>query len=174
MFSLRKPKPETDPRFPSGPWVGFFLQKEIPPGKHMMELDLLFSQGNLTGEGRDRVGKFLFRGRYDLADGRCHWSKRYIGKHDAYYEGFNEGKGIWGIWQIPATQDYLALRGGFHIWPKGMADPTGSVLAAEADLPLPAELRAPVQEPVAVPAGAGVEDQANILPPGRADDAPIL
>ena len=83
---------ETDPRFPSGRWTGFFLQRSVP-GRHLMELLLHFSQGAMTGEGRDWVGGFLVRGRYDLSDGRCHWTKRYLGKHDVFYQGFNEGKG---------------------------------------------------------------------------------
>jgi hypothetical protein len=29
------PTLETDPRFPSGPWTGFFLQKAIP-GRHLI------------------------------------------------------------------------------------------------------------------------------------------
>jgi hypothetical protein len=124
---------ETDPRFPSGPWTGFFLQKAIP-GRHMMEMRLTFRSGSFTGEGRDWVGEFLFRGRYELSDGKCHWTKRYLGKHDVYYEGFNEGKGIWGTWEIPAGQ-LGASRGGFHIWPEGMADPTGNYLKEEADAP---------------------------------------
>jgi hypothetical protein len=130
---------ETDPRFPSGPWTGFFLQKLIP-GRHLMELHLTFRQGQMTGEGRDRVGKFVMRGRYSVADGRCHWTKRYLGKHDVYYSGYNEGKGIWGAWQIPAGDDgSQAQRGGFHIWPEGMSDPTGQYLHEEADLPAPVE-----------------------------------
>src|SRR6266850_1545536 len=89
MSATNLPELESDPRFPSGRWIGFFLQKELP-GKHMMELHLSFSQGNLKGEGRDRVGEFVLTGRYALTDGKCHWTKRYVGKHDVYYEGFNE------------------------------------------------------------------------------------
>ncbi len=122
---------ETDPRFPSGPWTGFFLQKAIP-GKHRMELRLTFRNGELRGEGRDWVGKFTVRGRYNVADGRCHWTKRYQGKHDVFYQGFNEGKGIWGVWEIANW----GLRGGFHIWPEGMPDPTQPQLSEEADPPL--------------------------------------
>jgi len=135
-----KPTPptelETDPRFPSGPWTGFFLQREIP-GKHRMELHLTFSHGVLAGEGRDWVGKFHVRGRYDLADGRCYWTKRYVGKHDVYYKGFNEGKGIWGAWEITSTSPHY--HGGFHIWPEGMSDPTYPELAEAADLPVQVE-----------------------------------
>jgi hypothetical protein len=121
---------ETDPRFPSGAWTGFWLQREMP-GRHLMELRLTFRDGVLEGEGRDRVGRFSFRGRYNTADGTCYWMKRYVGKHDVFYRGFNEGKGIWGVWEIPPY-----WRGGFHIWPEGMSDPTQPELSAEADLPV--------------------------------------
>src|SRR2546423_4403863 len=127
---------ETDPRFPSGPWTGFFLQPQIP-GRHLMELSLTFSSGAITGAGRDWVGHFIVRGRYDLADGKCHWTKRYVGKHDVFYRGFNEGKGIWGRWEL--TVYGVSVHGGFHIWPEGMDDPTQQHLVAEADLPVEAE-----------------------------------
>jgi hypothetical protein len=35
---------ETDPRFPSGRWTGFFIQPWIP-GRHMMNLDMTFQDG---------------------------------------------------------------------------------------------------------------------------------
>ena len=54
---------ETDPRFPSGRWIGFFLDKRLP-GKHQMELLLTFRQEEMTGEGRDKVGPFIVRGRW--------------------------------------------------------------------------------------------------------------
>ena len=114
---------ESDPRFPSGPWTGFFLQREIP-GKHLMELRLTFRQGAFTGEGRDWVGAFTVRGRYSVEDGKCYWTMRYVGRHDAFYQGFTEGKGIWGTWEIPPD-----WRGGFHIWPVAMGDPSTGRLA---------------------------------------------
>src|SRR5438270_13477578 len=151
MKDARQPRDlETDPRFPSGPWTGFFLQKLVP-GRHKMELVLTFSQGQLTGEGRDWVGEFRVRGKYDIADGRCHWTKRYVGKHDVYYQGFNEGKGIWGHWEIALTPEHIGLRGGFHIWPEGMSDPTQSHLTEQADIPIPAVEPAKRDEPVAEP-----------------------
>ena len=127
---------ETDPRFPSGPWVGFFLQK-IHPGKHSMELRLTFQAGNMTGEGRDWVGPFLVKGRYDLADGKCYWTKKYLGKHDVFYQGYNEGKGIWGVWKISSAG--IDQSGGFHIWPEGFGNPADEYLVEEADLPAPQE-----------------------------------
>lgn len=121
---------ETDSRFPSGPWVGYFLQAEIPPGRHPMELRLTFRQGVVTGEGRDFVGEFLIRGRYQVEDGKCWWTKRFIGKHDVFYQGYNEGKGIWGTWDIPPS-----WKGGFHIWPEAMGDPTKRTLRESLDQP---------------------------------------
>jgi hypothetical protein len=129
---------ETDPRFPSGPWTGFFLQKAIP-GRHLMELRLNFRAGTLTGEGRDWVGPFLVRGRYNVADGRCHWQKRYLAKHDVFYKGYNEGKGIWGVWEMTTYVHPDIGSGGFHIWPEGMPDPTQPALSEQADLPVEVE-----------------------------------
>jgi len=135
--SSPQPPVETDPRFPSGPWQGFFLMAHLP-GRHRMELHLSFCQGVMTGEGRDLIGPFLIRGKYNLDDGKCRWTKRYIGKHDVAYQGYNEGKGIWGLWEIPPS-----WRGGFHIWPSAMGDPTSPKLAEAIDGP--AEVQ-PVQD----------------------------
>jgi hypothetical protein len=137
---------ETDPRFPSGKWVGFFLDKRLP-GRHRMEILLTFAGGRMTGEGRDRVGKFTFEGDYNVVDGKCMWVKKYLGKHAVRYNGFNEGKGIWGTWELRWQQFHFT--GGFHIWPESMADPTLPRLAEEADVPV--EEVVPVKEPELVP-----------------------
>jgi hypothetical protein len=125
---------ERDSRFPSGPWKGFFLQP-TSPDRHWMELNLSFREGVLRGEGRDRVGTFLIRGRYDVTDGKCWWTKRYIGRDDISYSGFNEGKGIWGTWVWDETLS-PTWRGGFHIWPTAMGDPTQQTLAEAIDVPV--------------------------------------
>jgi len=143
---------ETDSRFPSGRWIGFFVDKRMP-GRHQMELILTFKKGSISGEGRDRVGEFILRGRYSTADGQCQWTKRYLARHDVFYRGFNEGKGIWGTWEIPAAADYLAARGGFHIWPEGMADPTGSTLTEQAEPPIAVDEVANREETEFAPAG---------------------
>jgi hypothetical protein len=124
---------EQDSRFPSGPWKGFFLQPVLP-GRHWMELSLTFRRGELRGDGRDWVGAFLFRGRYEIESGKCWWTKQYIGRHSIHYQGYNEGKGIWGTWEWPRSPVW---RGGFHIWPTAMGDPTQQRLAEEMDQPLP-------------------------------------
>jgi len=130
----RPPNVEHDERFPSGPWTGFFLQK-LGSGRHWMELHLTFRSGKITGDGRDWVGQFAITGRYSSQDGKCRWVKRYVGKHDVGYEGYNEGRGIWGLWNINVPP----MRGGFHIWPIGMPDPTQNRLGEEADIPVPAD-----------------------------------
>jgi hypothetical protein len=132
MNSSKLPESESDPRFPSGKWLGFFLQKEVP-GRHWMELFLTFANGIMTGTGRDWVGEFVIEGTYDIDNGAAHWNKSYIGKHVVTYKGFNEGKGIWGTWEL-ITQSQT-ITGGFHIWPEGMPDPTQPRVAEEAEVP---------------------------------------
>lgn len=143
---------ETDDRFPSGPWKGFFLQP-ILPGRHWMELILTFRSGVLSGEGRDWVGQFIIRGKYEVLSGKCWFAKRYLGKHDVSYQGYNEGKGIWGLWELPS--EGKSWRGGFHIWPVAMGDPTGSKLKTAEDVPVPEP------EYVGEPVGVGVPEEVG-------------
>jgi hypothetical protein len=131
---------ETDSRFPSGEWVGFFLQPTVSPGRKRMNLCLAFQNGAFTGEGKDGVGEFVIKGRYDLKSGEVTFHKHYVRQHSVFYRGFNEGKGIWGTWEISGrSQSYAFDRGGFHIWPKGMADPTGEHLSVEEEVPVEEE-----------------------------------
>jgi len=109
---------ETDPRFPSGMWTGFFLQLALP-GRHETNLELTYSGGRLSGEGEDWVGAYTIDGSYDLASGTCVWTKQYIGRHAVVYKGTNNGHGIWGVWQLQQLWGLLTDRGGFHIWPQG-------------------------------------------------------
>jgi hypothetical protein len=137
---------ETDPRFPSGKWVGFFVDRRLP-GRHQMEITLTFAEGRLNGNGRDRVGSFDFIGAYDTSTGKCEWVKQYVKAHAIIYRGFNEGKGIWGTWELRDPGGVYT--GGFHIWPEGMSDPTQPRLAEEADVPV--ESVAPERVPELVP-----------------------
>ena len=109
---------EQDPRFPSGVWTGFFLQYWLP-GRHQTDLCLTCRDGELTGTGRDWVGAYTIDGHYDLATGRCEWIKKYLGKHSVAYRGVNDGRGIWGVWEIRQLGGLYVDRGGFHIWPEG-------------------------------------------------------
>jgi len=141
------PALELDSRFPSGPWIGYFLQPSLP-GKHWMELILTFRDGLMTGEGRDWVGEFRIKGRYEVKDGKCHWIKTYLKKHSIAYQGYNEGKGIWGTWEYEAS-----WKGGFYIWPVAMGDPTQIKLAEAIEEPTSTpKPETPVEEPVSLPA----------------------
>jgi hypothetical protein len=110
--------PERDPRFPSGPWAGFFLQYWLP-GRHPTGMHLSCRGGQLVGTGRDWVGAYTIDGSYDTATGKCEWTKRYVGKHAVAYRGVNDGRGIWGVWEIRQLGGLIVDRGGFHVWPEG-------------------------------------------------------
>jgi hypothetical protein len=109
---------EQDPRFPSGAWMGFFLQYWLP-GRHTTNLHLTCRDGKLVGTGADWVGPYTIEGHYELSSGRCAWTKQYLGKHSVAYRGVNDGHGIWGVWEIRQFGGLYIDRGGFHIWPEG-------------------------------------------------------
>jgi hypothetical protein len=119
MQPIARGVPETDPRFPSGPWTGFFQQSWKAPGRFPTDLALRFQGGELEGEGHDLVGPYTVRGTYDPDDGRCEWTKQYLGKHSVSYLGYNEGHGIWGVWEIRLLFGLYHDRGVFHLWPEG-------------------------------------------------------
>lgn len=109
---------EVDPRFPSGPWTGYFLQYWFP-GRNTTNLSLSFRDGRLKGNGRDWVGSYVVNGCYDAGTGRCEWMKTYVGRHSVSYRGVNDGHGIWGVWELPQLFGLFVDRGGFHLWPEG-------------------------------------------------------
>jgi hypothetical protein len=109
---------EQDPRFPSGPWTGFFLQFWLP-GRNATDVTITYSRGEMTGRGYDRVGSYTIDGTYDAGTGQCEWTKQYLGKHSVKYRGLNNGQGIWGVWEIRQLAGLFTDRGGFHIWPEG-------------------------------------------------------
>ena len=98
--------------FPSGPWTGFYNYGRSTR-KHRMDLVMTFADHRVSGDGSDDIGRFVIKGRFDETSGECYWTKDYIAGHDVYYRGFREGKGIWGLWELPNES------GGFHIWPLG-------------------------------------------------------
>jgi hypothetical protein len=124
-------KLERDPRFPTGPWTGFFLQYWLP-GRHTMTMQLAWQDGEINGLGHDIVGSYTIDGSYDVATGRCEWTKQYIGRHAVSYRGVNDGHGIWGVWELPQLWGLFTDRGGFHIWPEGTDVSEESDRTAEA------------------------------------------
>ena len=121
----------SDSLFPSGPWTGFYNYR--PGDRHLMEMHLTFSNGVLVGDGKDDIGVFTIKGRYDAGTRECYWTKSYVGAHDVYYKGFREGKGIWGTWEIR-----IWAHGGFHIWPRDAGAGEQESETAEATEPVDA------------------------------------
>ncbi|MBI2898816.1 MAG: hypothetical protein HYY17_01385 [Planctomycetes bacterium] len=126
-----------DADFPSGPWTGYYVY-DLDGKRERMDLDLRFADGLVSGSGTDPVGFFLVRGRYDAKEAEVWWHKTYPGRHDVYYRGFREGRGIWGTWQI-----HEWWRGGFKIWPKGIGE--GAVEKLEVEEPVEAHAAAPTR-----------------------------
>ncbi len=124
---------EDDPMYPSGPWVGFF---NYGPGgaRFRQEMDLTFRNRRLAGDGFDgELGAFVIRGGFDPGRQKVWWTKTYPASHDVWYQGFREGKGIWGTWEIAGVG-----RGGFMIWPKALGEEPGLEAAAEEEEPVSA------------------------------------
>lgn len=113
--------------FTSGPWTGFYTYSTNR--RERMDLALSFRQGVVTGSGTDPVGVFTIRGRYDPESNEIHWTKTYPGRHDVFYKGYRDNRGIWGTWQFQ-----FGGSGGFHIWPEGRGE--GVAEHAEADVPV--------------------------------------
>jgi hypothetical protein len=124
---------EPDPRFPSGPWVGFWLQRGLTGRQWMRDIHLRFYNDKVEGYGADVIGAFVIHGYYELNRGKVTLYKAYLGSHTVVYSGQNEGDGlwVWGVWEIRNVD-----RGGFHIWPKGKGDPTQRRLEAQNDAPV--------------------------------------
>ena len=97
-----------------------------------MDLVMTFADQRVSGDGSDDIGRFVINGRFDETSGECYWTKAYIVGHDVYYRGFREGKGIWGLWELPNES------GGFHIWPLGQGEGEQDYESAEEPAPVEA------------------------------------
>ncbi|MGD0058649.1 MAG: hypothetical protein ABSD58_04445 [Verrucomicrobiia bacterium] len=104
-----------------------------------MNLGLTFAKGAITGEGNDDLGPFVIRGKYVGKSGECHWTKTYVGKHDVFYKGYREGRGIYGGWEIGTKH-----HGGFHIWPVGSFGGEQDAEPKPEEKPLTNAVRKPV------------------------------
>ena len=122
---------EVDERFVTGEWRGFFLERHTGTHRNWMDLVLSFCEGSVRGDGRDCVGEFGIKGRYDVKSGKVWLDKHYVGRHHVDYKGYADGtnRGIWGIWELGDSS-----RGGWHIWPAAIGDPTIRRLKAETDV----------------------------------------
>ncbi len=118
--------------FPSGPWTGFYNYGR-GVREHRMDLVLTFADHTVSGEGSDDIARFIVTGRFDARQTvRCYWTKLTSADMTFTIGGFREGKGIWGLWELPSESS------GFHIWPRGQEDGDQSHEAAEEPAPLEA------------------------------------
>jgi hypothetical protein len=66
----------------------------------MHDVVLQFNEGIISGNGRDCVGRFSFRGTWD-SQGVVSMIKQYLDKHQVLYQGQYDGEGtIFGRWSI--------------------------------------------------------------------------
>src|SRR4051812_27127475 len=77
--------PDPPPRAPRGdgqPLPLGALEGLLPPtkltGPPVDGAQPVVPPGRPARRGRDVIGEFLIRGRYDVADGKCWWTKRYV------------------------------------------------------------------------------------------------
>jgi hypothetical protein len=105
--------------YPSGRWEGFWVAEGYGRGP-MTPLTLHFAGGQVTGGGKDAIGRFTFEGTYDEDSGAVRMVKQSVGKHVVLYEGRPDGEGsIAGTWSIgPAWTGPFLLR-------PALAKPTG-------------------------------------------------
>lgn len=86
--------------YPSGVWRGYWEQ-EVYGRQPMEDFYLKFSNGEVTGQGVDVVGRFIFSGEYDTNTGRVLMVKQYLEKHQVLYDGTPDGEGcIHGRWTV--------------------------------------------------------------------------
>jgi len=74
----------------------------------MRNLRLQLDGGNISGTGRDIVGRFTFTGT--ISDqGQVAMVKQYAGRHAVDYTGQYDGEGLlWGQWHIgPITDRWM-------------------------------------------------------------------
>lgn len=121
---------ETDSRFPTGPWHGFYLE-DHQPRRGWMHLYLSFENGTIKGEGTDYVGPWHAVGNYDQHTGVCQWAKQYLGKHKVQYQGIASKNGIQGQWKISFFSSE------FHIWPQKMGHLDELYLQEDLSQPVP-------------------------------------
>jgi hypothetical protein len=111
--------PELDDRFPTGEWVGFFIQPDSRR-RYAMELFLEFAGGTIDGGGKDLIAEFEISGDYETDSGSCTWKKQYLGMHRVIYTGQAGSGGIIGSWQIPGNPPWWT--GPYFVWPRAAGD----------------------------------------------------
>lgn len=119
---------ESDPRFPSGRWIGYYRQGNT---QARQRLTLTFVAGAVVGEGKDPGGEFLVTGAYDLAAATIALKKVYT-THSVEYTGQHSDDGVAGLWTIRGFGGTVEDRGRFLIWPDTTPAPEDTLFVEEA------------------------------------------
>ena len=136
---------ETDERFPTGEWIGFYLQPDSRQ-RHVMDLFLQFGRDRISGKGDDPVGEFTITGEYDTKTGKCSWVKQYVGQHSVQYTGEARERGIIGQWRIAGLPEFWF--GPFFIWPRAFGDLESAFEKVFIEYELTSPLDVPQSTPV--------------------------
>lgn len=136
---------ELDDRFPTGEWVGFFIQPGSPR-RYGMELFLEFADGNVAGGGKDLIAEFAITGDYEIDTGSCSWKKQYLGMHRVIYTGQASSGGIIGSWVIPDNPP--SWTGPYFVWPRAMGDLSARFEQALLDVEFSGPIKTTLVEPV--------------------------
>ena len=136
---------ELDDRFPTGDWMGFYVQPDSRQ-RHVMDLLLQFAVGKITGGGGDPVGEFGITGAYDTKTAKCSWTKQYIGQHAVEYTGEARERGIVGQWRIQEQPEFWS--GPFFIWPRAIGDLESAFEKAFMEYELKSPFDSPQPEPL--------------------------
>lgn len=135
---------ETDDRFPTGEWTGFYVQ---PDGRRRYRMDFVleFVESKISGKGDDPVGEFTISGAYDATTGECSWTKQYVGQHGVEYAGAALHRGIVGQWRVPGMPEVWT--GPFFVWPRALGDLESAFEKAFLEYELSGPAFAPLSEP---------------------------
>ncbi|VDI48491.1 Hypothetical predicted protein [Mytilus galloprovincialis] len=92
----------------TGHWSGFYKQHDR---QHPFELDIVFMEGNVTGEGIDQIGKFTIAGTCDVSSRRIQFRKQYKGAHSVNYSGqlSQDGCKMEGQYNIGGSSDKFTM-----------------------------------------------------------------
>ena len=109
MSDDRTTRLETDKRYPSGLWIGYWMQGFIFRREQMT---LTFSGGKVTGDGSDSLGAFRISGCYCVDTGAVSLRKTYDKCPDVSHAGETGEFCIYGTRQIDGIQQ----EGDWRIW----------------------------------------------------------
>ena len=97
------------------PWEGYLIQEGQQYDMYFENFQIN-ADWSLWGSGADAIGEFTCYGTCDN-NGKCEFTKEYIGQHSVYYRGQFNGKRIRGKWHIQGQQpEYFEIKMRPQVW----------------------------------------------------------